>query len=287
MLGTMYSLIAIGFSLFFGTIDIIHFAHGEVFMVGAFVALTLLGLTSIPGAGVVLLFVLGALITGVIGVSFSRIAVLPLQKSPPTNTLLATLALGLTVRESVRLFYPGGSAAQRFKPIFPTGAIEISGVVLRYDYFFILGIGILVFLLTAFLVNRTRLGMAIRAISQDKEAAQMNGVDFIRTVDATFLLGSMLAGIAAVMHGAYYGEILFVMGLSGGLIGFSAATIGGLGNIWGAVIGGYLFAFLQTFSAAFIPHGSEYRDVFAFLIVILFLIFRPTGILGEKQAERV
>lgn len=288
MLGTMYSLIAVGFSLFFGTLDVIHFSHGDVFMVGAFVALTLLGMAlKAPVLGIAGLFLLGALLTGLIGVVFSRIAVKPLAQSPPLHTLLATMALGLAVREAVRLFYPGGTAAQRFQPIFPGGAVSAGGVLLRYDYFFILGVGALVFWLTALLVNRTRLGMAIRAISQDRDAATMMGVDLDRTLDMTFLIGSALAGIAGVLHGAYYGEIIFTMGLTGGLVGFSAATIGGLGHIWGAVVGGYLFSFLQTFAAAFIPGGSEWREVFAFLIVIAFLIFRPTGILGEKQAERV
>lgn len=288
MLGTIYSLIAIGFSLFFGTLDVIHFSHGDVFMVGAFVGLTLLPLTSaIPLLGVMGLLLLGALITGVIGIIFGRIAVTPLQQSPPLNTLLATLALGVSIREAVRLFYPGGTAAQRFEPIFPVGSLEWRGVIIRYEYFFIFGIGLLVFLLTHLLVTRTRLGMAIRAVSQDREAAMMMGVDLDRTIDLTFLIGSALAGIAGLMHGTYYSEIIFTMGLAGGLIGFSAAVIGGLGSIWGAVIGGYLFAFSQTIAAAFIPGGSEWQDVFAFFIVILFLLLRPSGILGEREAERV
>ena len=115
----------------------------------------------------------------------------------------------------------------------------------------------------------------------------MMGVDLDRTLDLCFVLGSALAGVAGALYGAYYNQVIFTMGLTGGLIGFSAATIGGLGHILGAVVGGYLFALLQTLASALLPGGSEYRDVFAFLVVILFLMFRPTGILGERQAERV
>lgn len=288
MLGTIYALIAIGFSLFFGTLDVIYFAHGDVFMVGGFISLSLIGLAlAVPAVGPVALFAGGALLTGIVGVLFGRFAIKPLRESPPLHTLLGTLALGISIREGVRLFYPDGSAAQRFPAIFPAGHISLGNVIVRYDNFFILGIGITVFILTALIVNKTRLGRSIRAISQDREAAMMMGVDFDRTLDMTFILGSALAGIAGLLYGAYYNQVIFTMGLTGGLIGFSSATIGGLGHILGAVVGGYLFAFLQTVASAFIPGGSEYRDIFAFLVVILFLLFRPTGILGERQAERV
>lgn len=288
MLGTIYSLIAIGFSLYFGTVNIIQFAHGDVFMVGAFVALTLVGLNlHSPVLGAAGIFLVGALITGVIGLLFGRISVRPLLNAPPLNTLLSTMALGLAVREAIRLFYPGGSAAQRFRPIFPTGAFVAEQVVIRYDYFFILGIGLAVLALTGLLVNRTRIGMAIRAISQDREIATVMGVNLSLTLDFTFFIASVLAAVAGGLHGAYYGDVIFTIGLTGGLVGFSAAIIGGLGDIWGAVLGGYLFSYLQTFAAAFIPGGSAWREAFAFVIVIGFLIFRPSGILGEKQAERV
>ncbi|HEY8487416.1 MAG TPA: branched-chain amino acid ABC transporter permease [Limnochordales bacterium] len=292
MLGTIYGLIAIGFSLFFGTLDIIQFAHGDVYMLGGFAALTVAAAltsaaASAPALAVPLVFVAGAALTALAGVAFGRLAVRPLLGSPPLITLLATLAGGIALREAVRLFYPNGTAAQRFPSLFPAGSVELGGVLIRYDNFFILAIGLGVFAATALLVNRTRLGRAIRAISQDREAAAMMGVDLDRTLDLCFVLGSALAGVAGALYGAYYNQVIFTMGLTGGLIGFSAATIGGLGHILGAVVGGYLFALLQTLASALLPGGSEYRDVFAFLVVILFLMFRPTGILGERQAERV
>jgi branched-chain amino acid transport system permease protein len=127
----------------------------------------------------------------------------------------------------------------------------------------------------------------MRAVAQDPEAAQMMGVDLDRTVDVTFFLGSALAAVAGILNGLYYSEIHFVMGIMAGVIGFSAAAIGGLGNVYGAILGGLLFGVLQTLAAAFIPRGSEFRDVVAFAVVMVFMVVKPTGILGEKTVERV
>jgi branched-chain amino acid transport system permease protein len=131
------------------------------------------------------------------------------------------------------------------------------------------------------------MGAAIRSVAQDPEAAQMMGVNLDGTVDLTFFIGSGLAAVAGILSGLYYSEIHFIMGVSGGVIGFSAAAIGGLGNVYGAILGGLLFGMVQTLSAALIPRGSEFRDVVAFAVVMLFLIVRPSGILGEKSVERV
>src|SRR2546425_708318 len=197
MLGMMYALIAVGFTLFFGVLDVIHFSHGDIFMIGAFAGLSLL------------------------------------------------LGLGAA----------GLHAAPVVLPLALAGSILITG--------------------------------AIRAVAQDPEAAQMMGVNLDRTVDATFFLGSGLAAVAGILSGLYYSEIHFIMGITGGVIGFSAAAIGGLGNVYGAIVGGLLFGVLQTTAAALIPRGSEFRDVVAFAVVMLFLIFKPSGILGEKSVERV
>jgi len=151
----------------------------------------------------------------------------------------------------------------------------------------ILAIGLGAMIAVDVLIKRTRLGASIRAVAQDPEAAQMMGVNLDRTVDWTFFIGSALAAVAGILNGLYYGEVHFIMGIMGGVIGFSAAAIGGLGNVYGAILGGLLFGMLQTMAAAFIPRGSEFRDVVAFAVVMLFLVFKPTGILGEKTVERV
>ncbi|MCK4516751.1 MAG: branched-chain amino acid ABC transporter permease [Spirochaetaceae bacterium] len=301
MLGIQYALIAVGFTLYFGVLDVINFSHGDVFMLGAFVALVfinLLGGLATTGYAYVLLLIvifLGTMfVTGAIGVLFERVAVKPVSSAPSFMSLLATLGLGIAVREAVRIFYPRGSESKRFPelfgPIFESGkteAFEFGGVIVRYDNLLILGIGIAVVVLISLYINRTKMGLAIRAVAQDGEAAMMMGVNKNLVIDMTFLLGSAVAAIAGMLNGLYYNTAIFDMGAMAGVIGFSAAVIGGLGNIYGAIVGGFLFALVQSLSAAFVPRGSEYMDVIAFGVVILFLVFRPSGILGERMYERV
>lgn len=292
MLGMMYALIAVGFTLFFGVLDVIHFSHGDIFMLGAFAGLSLtflwmgVGLGS-PAVVLPLTFLGALLLTGLIGVLAERACVKPLAKAPPLMTLLATLSLGLVIREAVLIFYPRGADPKPFPPPLPGGLIEIGGVVIRYENLAILAIGGAAMVLVDLIINRTRMGASIRAVAQDAEAAQMMGVDLDRTVDFTFFLGSALAAVAGILNGLYYSEVHFIMGIMAGVIGFSAAAIGGLGNVYGAILGGLLFGVLQTLAAAFIPRGSEFRDVVAFAVVMVFMVLRPTGILGEKAVERV
>ena len=187
----------------------------------------------------------------------------------------------------VLIFYPRGADPKPFPQLLPAGGFEVGGVAVRYENLTILAIGFAAMIGVDLVIRRTRMGAAIRAVAQDPEAAQMMGVNLDRTVDATFFLGSGLAAVAGMLSGFYYGEIHFIMGITGGVIGFSAAAIGGLGNVYGAIVGGLLFGVLQTTAAALIPRGSEFRDVVAFAVVMLFLIFKPSGILGEKSVERV
>lgn len=292
MLGVMYALIAVGFTLFFGVLDVIHFSHGDIFMLGAFAGLTLTGLWPLVGLGspVVMLpltFLGAMLLTGLVGVAAERTCVKPLAKAPPLMTLLATLSLGLVIREAVLIFYPRGADPKPFPSLLPAGGFDLAGVFVRYENLAILAIGGLAMVAVDLLIRRTRMGAAIRAVAQDAEAAQMMGVNLDRTVDFTFFLGSALAAVAGVLNGLYYSEIHFIMGMMGGVIGFSAAAIGGLGNVYGAILGGLLFGVLQTVAAAFIPRGSEFRDVVAFAVVMVFMVLRPTGLLGEKSVERV
>jgi len=292
MLGVMYALVAVGFTLFFGVLDVIHFSHGDIFMLGAFAGLSLTALWAVTGLGSPIIALpltfLGAIgVTGLIGVLTERACVKPLTKAPPLMTLLATLSLGLVIREAVLIFYPRGADPKPFPAMLPDGFFEIGGVVIRYENLGILAIGVVAMVLVDRIINRTRIGASIRAVAQDPEAAQMMGVDLDRTVDFTFFLGAALAAVAGILNGLYYSEIHFIMGIMFGVIGFSAAAIGGLGNVYGAILGGLLFGVLQTLAAAFIPRGSEFRDVVAFAVVMIFMVVKPTGMLGEKTVERV
>jgi branched-chain amino acid transport system permease protein len=224
---------------------------------------------------------------GLLGALIARYLVLPLKSAPPLNTLLITLMLGTVLRECIRLFYPQGANPKPFPALLPTQSYTFGQFTLRLDNLLMLLGGLLVIVLVNLVINRTRLGLAIRAVAQDEETARTMGINFTLVVLITFAIGSALAAFAGVMNGLYYNEINFGMGLLLGAIGFSAAIVGGLGNIYGAILGGFLFAFLQTIGAVALPFASAYKDVFAFGVVILIMAWRPTGLLSERSSERV
>jgi branched-chain amino acid transport system permease protein len=292
MLGMMYTLVAVGFTLFFGVLDIIKFSHGDVLTVGAFTGLaTYIGLRSagVSSTPMLLLAVLvvAILAMAALGMLIARYLVLPLRSAPALNTLLITLMLGTVLREMVRLFYPQGANPKPFPALLPTDSINLGQFNLRLDNAIMLATGVAIIVGLRLLLNRTKLGLAIRAVAQDEETARTMGINFTAVVLITFAIGSALAAIGGVMNGLYYNEINFGMGLLLGVIGFSAAIIGGLGNIYGAILGGFLFAALQTLGAVALPFASAYKDVFAFTVVIALMAWRPTGLIQEKISERV
>lgn len=292
MLGMMYALVAVGFTLFFGVLDVIKFSHGDVLTVGAFTALaTFIGLRT-AGVNSSLLQLLLMLVASVgamalLGALIARAFILPLRSAPALNTLLITLMLGTVLRELVRLFYPDGANPKPFPRLLPTDSVSFGNFNLRLDNAIMLLAGVLVIVGLQFLLNRTKLGLAIRAVAQDEETAKTMGVNFSLIVFTTFAIGSGLAAFAGVMNGLYYNEINFAIGLYLGVVGFSAAIIGGLGSIYGAILGGFLFAGLQTIGAVSLPFASAYKDVFAFGVVIAIMAWRPTGLIPEKLSERV
>jgi len=292
MLGMMYALVAVGFTLFFGVLDVINFSHGDVLMVGTFTGLaTYLGLSELgivwPALQLTIVLVVATLAMAVLGAVIARYLVLPLKSAPALNTLLITLMLGTVLREAIRLFYPQGANPKRFPSLLPTDAYEMGNFNLRVDNMIMLLAGFMVIIGLHLLINRTKLGLAIRAVAQDEETAKTMGINFTLIVLITFAIGSSLAAFAGILNGLYYNEVNFGVGLLLGVIGFSAAIMGGLGNIYGAIIGGFLFAALQTLGAVAMPFASAYKDVFAFGVVILVMAWRPTGLLSEKVSERV
>jgi branched-chain amino acid transport system permease protein len=292
MLGLMYALVALGFTLFFGVLNVIQFAHGDVLTAGAFAGLA--GYAVVVHAGVeaslpqlVTVVLAATLSMALLGAVLGRVLVLPLKKAPALNVLLATLMGGTALRECIRLFYPGGSQPQRFPALLPSSSWALGRFTLRLDNLLMLATGVGLVLGLSLVLQRTRLGLAIRAVAQDEETARTMGIDFQRVVLLTFAIGSALAAFAGVMNGLYYNEINFGSGLLLGVIGFSAAVLGGLGNLSGALLGGFLFAGLQTLGAVAMPFASAYKDVFAFGTVILLMAWKPTGLIGEQVGERV
>jgi branched-chain amino acid transport system permease protein len=290
MLGVMYGLVAVGFTLFFGVLDVIKFSHGDVLTVGAFVGFAVylaLKATASPLLELVVLSLVAMLATAALGALIARYLVLPLRTAPALNTLLLTLMLGTVLREAVRLIFPDGSNPKPFPALLPTQALTWGSFTLRFDSLILLLAGLAMIAAIHLLISRSKLGLAIRAVAQDAETAMSMGINFKVIVALTFAIGSSVAAFAGVMNGLYYNEINFGMGLLLGVIGFSAAVVGGLGNIYGAILGGFLFAALQTIGAVALPFASAYKDVFAFAVIIAIMTVRPTGLIAEKTSERV
>ncbi|MBD3306400.1 branched-chain amino acid ABC transporter permease [candidate division KSB3 bacterium] len=292
MMGMMYALVAMGFTLFFGVLDVIVFSHGDMVMVGAFTGFTaFLGLSLIGSSSsvvnilAVLLLAMGCM--ALLGMVIAKYLILPLRSAPPLNTLLATMMLGTVLREAVRVFFPDGANPKPFPILLPTHAFTFGNFTLRVDNIILFAAGVCIFLGIHLLINKTKLGLAIRAVAQDEETARIMGINFNLIVLITFALGSSVGAFAGVMNGLYYNEINFTLGLLLGVIGFTGAIVGGLGNIYGAILGGFLFAALQTIGAVAMPFASAYKDVFAFAVIIAVMTWRPTGLIAERVSERV
>lgn len=291
MQGTIYGLVAMGFTIFFGVMNVIKFSHGDVLTLGAFGGLVAAWATHALGlpVGIQLTAVFAAamLLSAVVGAGISHFLIMPLRNAPPLNMLLMTMMVGTLLREAIRLFFPNGTNPQRFPELLPSGGFNLGNVFVRNDGLILMVAGIASIAVVHWIINRTRFGLAMRAVAEDVETARTMGINYARVIPLTFALGSVTAGFAGTIYGLYYSEVNYGMGLLLAVIGFSAAIVGGLGNIWGAIIGGYLFAGLQTFVVAAMPSMSDYKNVFAFVLVIVLITWRPTGLLAERGSERV
>lgn len=294
LVSSLYSLVAVGFTMYVGVINLANFSHGDTCVLGTFLMMPLFlyatkagWISASAGLLIPLLIILLLLITGLWGVAIYKVLVKPLLAAPRLILLLATVAAGQVIREGIRVIYPNGSNPQVFPKLLPGGGLHLSGITLGYDSLTIIFLTIICILSLNFIIQKTKMGVAMRAVSQNPDVSQMMGIDIEKTIITVFVIGSALAGLAGILNGSYYGITKFNLGSNLGIKGFSAAVIGGLGDFKGAIIGGVLLGFIEVFASAYIPNGSQYQDVFSFLAVIAFLIFRPSGILGEKIFEKV
>ncbi len=304
ILGFMYALIALGYTMVYGVLEFINFAHSEIFVVGAFVGVEiLLGLKraglldSVPWPFVlVLVLVAGMTVSGLLAVTVERVAYRPLRGSPRLIPLISAIGVSFFLQDLVRfveslwqnafnLVYPTIDALDVRFELTPTIDISVKSLVVIAGALITLGVLHLV-------VNRTKIGMAIRAVAEDQAAASLMGINVNRIISLTFLIGGAMGGAAGVLFGVQYGLVNPYSGFTPGLKAFTAAVLGGIGNIPGAMIGGLVLGLLEAFAASYLSlltggaFGAEYKDIFAFSILILILIFRPKGLLGEVVRER-
>jgi branched-chain amino acid transport system permease protein len=291
-LGSIYGLIAMGYTMVYGIIGMINFAHGEVFMIGSFVALiaflaiTATGITIVP---LILLAMLATsmLFTAVYGWTVERIAYRPLRGSFRLAPLISAIGMSIFLQNYVQLLQ--GARVKTMQPLISGGMelMEKDGFTVVLSYMQVLIIGLTLVLMIAFwsLIERTSFGRMQRACEQDRTMAGLLGVDVDRTISLTFVTGASLAAIAGIMFLLYYGVIDFFIGFLAGLKAFTAAVLGGIGSLPGAMLGGLLIGLIEAFWAGYFT--TEYKDVAAFAILVLVLIFRPTGLLGRPEVEKV
>ncbi len=289
-LGGVYALVALGYTMVYGILGLINFAHGEIYMIGAYLGIIYLGLFTVLGLteshlllSLFFVFILSALTCAGYGLTLERIAYRPLRKAHRLSPLISAIGMSIFLQNYVMLVQ--GSEDKVFPHVFPGEAIAEGAFPISRIQAFIIAASFLLMAALHFFVRLTRLGKAMRATSQDKMMAAFCGIPIDRIIAITFIIGSVLAAAAGVMVSIYYGVVNFHIGYVAGLKAFTAAVLGGIGNLPGAMLGGLLLGLVESLGSAYI--STEFKDGFAFFILILVLIFRPTGLLGEKSGDRV
>lgn len=286
--GSIYALIALGYTMVYGIIGLINFAHGEIYMIGAFTALiisTVLSIYNMPVAAILILTVLASAVwAGAYGFTVEKLAYKPLRHAPRLSPLISAIGMSIFLQNYVLLaqtpdFLPFPSLVPEFAFMDP-----VSGVIGSSELVILMMTTFLMLLLTLF-IKFTRLGKAMRATSQDRTMARLVGINVNMIISATFILGSGLAAIGGLLIASHIGQINFFIGFIAGIKAFTAAVLGGIGSIPGAVLGSFILGLTESFATGYV--SSDYEDVFAFTLLVLILIFRPSGLLGKSTAEKV
>ncbi len=306
--GAIYALIALGYTMVYGIIELINFAHGDIFMIGTFVCVSIFaafGITNSSQAptgfalvGVLLITLLGAMaICAVLGVVIERFAYRPLRNAPRLAPLITAIGVSLILEDVGKLWK--GISYVSFPQIFPQIFYHIGPIVISSINILVIAVAVVMMVGLQLLVARTRTGRAMRAVAQDREAAALMGVNVNRIIAITFFIGAALAGAAGLIYGLQYGSTIFYLGFTLGLFAFTAAVLGGIGNLVGAMLGGVLIGVIEALSNLIpdstqpgvvigLPHGGgAWHEAIIFVVLILILIFRPTGLLGQQTPEKV
>ena len=292
VLGSIYALVALGYTMVYGIMGLINFAHGEVVMIGAMVALFVI--KAFPGlpvfVAVPLALVTAAVVCMAVGFTIERVAYRPLRRAPKLAPLITAIGVSIILQNLAMLIW--GRNYHAFPPILPTSDHEIFGATITSLQIVIIVVAVLMMAGLTLLIQRTRLGRAMRATSENPPIAQLMGVNINQIISATFVIGSALAAVAGLMVSANYSIAHYYMGFMLGLKAFTAAVLGGIGNLAGAMLGGLLLGIIEALGAGYIGDltggflGSHYQDIFAFFVLIGVLVFRPSGLIGERVAER-
>jgi branched-chain amino acid transport system permease protein len=289
--GAIYALVALGYTMVYGIIELINFAHGDVFTLGAAISIPVMGAFGLAEGNALVVTSLLALIavfmivmalTGVINVVIERVAYRPLRAAPRLAPLITAVGVSFLLEGILALWI--GNSTVHYPDLLPSTRLSIGGASVGVKDIFVIVVALILVAALTLFVERTKLGKAMRATAQDREAAQLMGIDINRTIAATFFIGAALAGAGGIVFGLYYNSINFQLGFSAGLFAFTAAVFGGIGNIQGAALGGLIIGLVRAFSDGYLR--SEWTDVWIFAILILVLVFRPTGLLGMRVPEK-
>ena len=282
-LGSLYALIAIGYTMVYGILRLINFAHGDIFMMAIYFAFYSFSLFSMPWYAA---FIFAVAATGILGILIEVFAYKPLRDAPKISVLISAIGMSYLL-ENLAILIFGGRPKSFPAPKVLTTSVQLGNISIQRLTFAIPIITVLFLIVLLYLINHTKIGMAMRAVSKDHETAGLMGVKVNRTISITFGIGSILAAVGGIMWGMKYPQINPLMGVIPGLKCFIAAVIGGIGNITGAVIGGFVLGIGEIMLVALLPSLTGYRDAFAFILLIVILLFKPTGIMGEKISEKV
>ncbi len=296
VLGSMYALVALGYTMVYGIINLINFAHGEVLMVGALTSWAIIGFMqeSLPGTPgwiiLILALVISCIVAAVLNYTIEKVAYRPLRGSPKLAPLITAIGMSILLQTLAMIIFK-----PNYKPypaLLPTAPLNVGGAVITPTQLMILGLTAVSLAVLMYVVNYTRLGRAMRATAENPRVAALMGVRPDTVISATFIIGAILATIAGVMYASNYGTVQHTMGFLPGLKAFTAAVFGGIGNLAGAVVGGILLGLIESIGSGYIGVltggvlGSHYTDIFAFIVLIVVLTLRPSGLLGERVADR-
>ena len=287
VLGSFYALVALGYSMVYGVIKLLNFAHGDIYMTGAFVCLSVFGVIQdiISGwPGIIISILAAMVISGIIGFLAQRFAYRPLLGKPRLTLLITAIGVSLIIYNSAMLIT--NSQPQAFNSGLDNAAgIEIGGIMITYNKIILIAVSVIVMVGLTLFIGRTMAGKAMRAIAADKDTCRLMGINVNKTIGMTFVIGSALAALAGGLACVYYSNVKYDMGYIIGIKAFTAAVIGGIGSIPGAMIGGLLLGVLETTGTLVVQ--SQWKDVFAFGLLIMILILRPNGLLGKSEVERM